>query len=98
MFQQKTNELQQPFWAAFADVDLNSRSFLMEKLDSAPKNVIVDISSDLGVMSKNQLKRYLVNLEKYQEINPLLKNNLKDFAESDSETYSYLAREFLEDR
>lgn len=93
-----SDALQKPFWDAFTDIDLNSRSFLMEHLDSANEDVISNISPHLGVMSKNQLKAYLVNLEKYQKINPNLKNNLQDFAKSDSETYSYLVHEFLEDR
>jgi len=94
----ETNELQKPFWDAFSGIDLNSRSFLLEHLDSAPDTIIAELSSNLGVMSKNQVKAYLANLEKFEKINPVLQHNLQNFAKSDNKAYSYLAHEFLEDR
>lgn len=87
-------ELQLPFWNAFSDIDLNSRSLLLKHLDSAPKQVFVMLSFKLDVMSKNQLKLFLNHLSN-QNLSPEIIKNLTIFASSNKYSYAYLVEQFL---
>ena len=90
-------DLQKPFWEAFDEIDLGSRSLLLKHLDKAPLFAFEILSTKLGTMSKNQLKAFLRNLTGKDIISSEVHDNLKKFANSENETYAYLAKSFLED-
>ena len=90
-------DLQLPFWEAFDVVDASSRSLMMKYVDEAPDFVPHVLSEKLGVMSKNQLKNYLIHLSHSEALPSKIRNNLFEFSNSESQTYAYLAKEFLED-
>ena len=87
-------ELQLPFWDAFSDIDINSKSLLLKHLDNAPKSVIKRLSLNLDVMSKNQLNLFLNHLSN-QYLSPVIIKNLTTFANSDKHSYAYLVEQFL---
>ncbi|TMU57341.1 hypothetical protein [Flagellimonas algicola] len=89
-------DLQKPFWDAFDTVDSGSRSLMINCLGDAPDYVPYILSKKLSAMSKNQLKRYLKHLNRKEEMNPKVKNNIAAFANLDYQTYAYLAKEFLD--
>ncbi|AYN66701.1 hypothetical protein D1013_04545 [Euzebyella marina] len=89
--------LQTPFWNCFSDLDINSRSLLLEKIAMAPLTIIYELSKNLGVMTKNQLKQYLNHLSNTKGIDKVLIESLKSFADDPNETYNYLVDNFLED-
>ncbi|MRI00141.1 hypothetical protein GH721_06280 [Kriegella sp. EG-1] len=93
----ETPDLQKPFWEAFDTVDSGSRSILMNYLHDAPSYVKVVLSSKLSVMSKNQLSVFLDFLTKEESVDAEIRNEISVFANSEDETYSYLAQEYLED-
>lgn len=93
-----SEKLQTPFWDSFAQVDINSRSLLLEHLDKAPEPVVEDLSTRLGAMTKNQLKAYLQYLAGAEAISPFIKENLIVFSNIDAEIYAYITASFLEDR
>lgn len=92
----KTPKLQNLFWNAFADVDINTRSLLLEHLNSASTETLEGISTQLGVMTKNQLKIYLEQIGKNGLVDPIRKN-LVVFANAEKQTYSYIVNQFLEE-
>lgn len=92
-----TPDLQKPFWEAFDSVDSGSRSLLINYLDEAPDYVSSILSSQLSSMSKNQLKTFLRHLAEKESISSKVQGNLKEFANSENETYGYLAKEFIDD-
>ncbi len=92
-----SEKLQTPFWNSFAQVDINSRSLLLEHLNKAPEPVVEDLSTHLDAMTKNQLKTYLQYLAGRKAISPSIKKNLIVFSNTDVERYAYLAASFLED-
>ena len=92
-----SERLQRPFWDSFSQVDINSRSLLLEHLDTAPESVVESLSTYLDSMTKNQLKRYLRYLEGLEGISAFIKKNLIVFSNTDSATYAYIAASFLED-
>ncbi len=91
-------DMQKPFWEAFEDIDLGSRSLLLKHLDTAPDFAFVTLSTKLGEMSKNQLKTFLNSLSLLENLSATVQNNLEKFANSEIETYGYLAKEFMEDQ
>ncbi len=92
-----TPTLQKPFWEAYDIIDSGSKSTLINFLDEAPSFVTMVLSSKLKSMSSNQLKKFLGHLKKNEKIGFEVKRNLEAFSSSDSETYAYIAREFLEE-
>jgi len=93
-----SQELQKPFWKSFSIVDINSRSLLLEHLNTASQRILEDISSQLGIMTKNQLKAYLDYLGGLEQLSSSIKKNLRSFAKSSTEKYDYLVEEFLSDK
>jgi len=71
--------------------------FLLDHLESANESIITYLSSNLNVMSKNQLKKFLNQLGERRSIDKITEKNLVEFAKSDTETYCYLVGQFLED-
>lgn len=93
-----TADLQKPFWEAFDDIDLGSRSLLLRYLDTAPAFAFEILSTKLGTMSKNQLKTYLSHLYEKEIISSKVQDNLEEFANSENDIYSYLAEDYLVDK
>lgn len=87
--------LQQPYWNKFSQIDINTRSFLLQKLKSSSQTVIQDLSSELEVMTRNQLKMYLSKLPMDVKGNSVLMGNLHIYAKNNS--YGYIVKEYLED-
>lgn len=92
-----SEKLQNPFWKNFSKVDINSRSLLLDHLATAPKSVIEELSLELKVMTKNQLKLFLNHLKESGKVNKTIHTNLISFSNSDTETNAYLVKTFLED-
>ncbi|WP_339705967.1 hypothetical protein [uncultured Kriegella sp.] len=92
-----TEKLQRPFWNNFAKVDINSRSLLLDHLQYASKDTLEDLSSELSVMTKNQLRAYLQHLEEHKMTSKSLRKNLEAFSKNDSEKYAYLVAQYLEE-
>lgn len=90
-------ELQSPFWKLFGNIDTNSRSLLLDRIDSASNTTLELISSQLGVMTKNQLKIYLAHLRDISDFSPKINNNFVAFVNSENEVYSYLVEDFLKE-
>jgi hypothetical protein len=93
----ETDSLQIPFWASFAEVDINNRSLLLNHIQKAPVEVLVSLAGNLELMTKNQLKLYLSAIENTVKTNPDINAQLLRFAESGNHTYAYIVTEFLED-
>lgn len=90
-------DLQRPFWEAFSDVDLGTRSLLIKQLDVAPEFSSENLSTELHVMSKNQLKAFLGHLSEKKSLDSKVHANLKEFANSDKDTFAYLVKSYLDD-
>ena len=90
-------DLQKPFWNAFDQLDTSSRSLMIKYLNEAPDYVSEVLSEKLGSMSKNQLKGFLSYLAENDALNTETRNNILEFSKSKSQTYAFLAEEFLED-
>ena len=93
----RSDSLQIPFWESFDAIDINNRSLLLNHLETAPKEVLLSLSVNMGLMTKNQLKTYLMGVEDLVQYNSLLAKELDSFAHSKSNTYGYIVEEFLED-
>lgn len=87
--------LQQPYWNKFSHIDINTRSFLLQKLKSSSQTIIQDLSKELEVMTRNQLIMYLSKLPKAFKNNAFLMSNLKAYASKN--TYGYIVSNFLEE-
>ena len=92
-----TPNLQLPFWQAFDKIDLGSRSLLLKNLGTAPPFAADILSGKLSAMSKNQLNGFFSHLSPKHELPREILNNIKKFANSDSETYAYLAKQYIEE-
>ncbi len=93
----ETDSLQRPFWESFAEVDINNRSLLLNHIQEAPVEVLVLLSGNLELMTKNQLKLYLSAIENIVTTNPDINTQLIRFTESGNHTYAYIVTEFLEE-
>jgi len=92
-----SERLQKPFWDQFPGIDINTRSLLLEHLTEAPASVVVELSNQLGQMTKNQLKAYLGHLSESPLLDSSILENLKSFSDDRDETNAYLVSYFLED-
>lgn len=93
----ETDSLQIPFWESFAKVDINNRSLLLNHIQQAPVEVLVLLSGNLELMTKNQLKLYLTASEKVVRKNAQIKDQLLQFSNSGKHIYAYIVSEFLEE-
>ncbi|MGS0527417.1 hypothetical protein ACU8V7_21795 [Zobellia nedashkovskayae] len=60
---EQTPATMQPFWDALTHIDINTRSLLLQHIDSASDATVTNISAQLGVLTKNQLLEFLSHLE-----------------------------------
>lgn len=90
-------EAMRPFWEALPEIDINSRSLLLQHLENIPENNLRELTSNLGVLTKNQLRQVLDYLEKKEPLPDDLKTNLSRFAASNKEKNAYLVSQYLED-
>jgi len=91
----ETESMQMPFWECFGIVDINNRSLLLNHIQQAPVEVLVLLSGNLELMTKNQLKLYLTDIEKVVRTNAQIKDQLLRFTNSGKHTYAYIVAEFL---
>lgn len=85
---------QQPYWDKFAQVDINTRSLLLQKLKPSSQEIIQGLSAKLNVMTRNQLKMYLSKLPKGVRNNSVLMDNLNAYIAENS--LGYIVKEYLE--
>lgn len=89
---------QRAFWEHFSNIDINTRSLLLEHLSKAPVTVVHGLSSQLGQMTKNQLKTYLEFLSESELLDASTRDNLRNFSNDQGEANAYLVSYFLEDQ
>ncbi|MET2985603.1 hypothetical protein [Aureibaculum conchae] len=83
-------------YSLFPDVDINSRTLLIEKIKIANPNVVYILSNYLDSMTKNQLNQYLKYLqEDSKKINKEVKSNLIKASKNKEYVYNYLIKQFL---
>jgi len=83
----------------FPGIDINSRTLLIRKMESANPNTVEILSKYLAYMTKNQLKLYLKYIEETpRSITREVKSNLIRASNYKQYIYSYLIKEFLENR
>ncbi|MBT2161396.1 hypothetical protein [Zobellia barbeyronii] len=87
----------QPFWDALPYIDINTRSLLLQHIDFASDATVTHISTQLSVLTKNQLLKYLEHLASKKVISTEVLKNLEHFSASNKEKNAYLVTEFLED-
>lgn len=92
----ENEELQEALWQEFTKIDLNSRTLLLSRLEYSSTNVLFQLSSNLEVMSKNQMKMFLGFLEE-EKLNKSVLKNLKKFSNLKHQTNSYLVSQFLDE-
>lgn len=90
-----SSNLQQPFWDKFKEVDINTRSLMLQKLKPSSLGIIEDLSAKLDVMSRNQLRTYLFKLPTTFKENTVIMDNLNAYIQENA--YGYIVQEFLED-
>ncbi|MGX1929334.1 hypothetical protein [Flagellimonas sp. 2504JD4-2] len=88
--------LQLQLWECFKSIDVNSKSLLLNHVDTASEKALEIVSENLKTMTKNQLKIYLENLNKKQYLGQNTLDNLQAFAASNHAIYGYLVKAFLE--
>jgi hypothetical protein len=81
----------------FEQVDLNTRTLLINGLEKAGEEVAARLLPDLNLMSKNQLKAYLAFWED-RELKPHIRNQLIDASQDEHYAYAYLIGRFLESK
>lgn len=91
-----SEELQMPFWLSFSEVDINSRSLLLDHLHEAPESIIEGLSMQLKNMTKNQIKLFLAHLEGFKSLNSSIQTNLEEFSNSDTEANAYLVKMYMD--
>ena len=89
------SEQQDPFWEAFSEIDVNSRSLMLEHIDKALDATLIMLSYDVALMTKNQLKKYLEKLKQI-DVAKEIKQNLEKVIVSASYNYDYLIEDFLD--
>ncbi|CAM3334273.1 hypothetical protein [Zobellia roscoffensis] len=95
-FSKEPNKMQ-PFWDALPYIDINTRSLLLQHIDTASEATVTSISGQLSVLTKNQIRDFLSHLENETKISSEILKNLRAFADSSKEKNSYLVVQFLED-
>ena len=93
----KSEELQKPYWNCFSTIDINSRSLMLDNLDTASASTIEMLSTDLEIMTKNQIKVYLQSLMDMRNLSAVTKSNLEKYTTSNNVVFGYLVKEFLQD-
>lgn len=79
------------------DLDFNARTLLINNLRHSNEAAAKALSTQLGVMSKNQIKSYLSQvreLPKFQSVSVL--NNLKTSSADQGFAYAFMVKEFLD--
>ena len=83
----------------FPEIDINSRTLLIQKMESANPNAVEILSKYLNYMTKNQLKLYLKFIEETPEsLTREVKSNLIKASNYKGYIYNHLIKEFLKNR
>lgn len=84
---------------AFAELDVNTQTLLLKKLEYADPVVLERLSAQGALMTKNQLKMYLAFLRlQPKPLLPAILANLKSLVASQQHPYGYLIAEFLNEQ
>ncbi|EAR02296.1 hypothetical protein [Maribacter sp. HTCC2170] len=87
-------KLSQVFWDALPKIDVGSRSLLLDHLEYATPKVIEQISGQLEILTKNQIKYFLKILSE-KETTQVILEKLTYFVNT-NEIYGYLVKEYLD--
>lgn len=84
------------FYRQFSNVDLNTRTQLIQKIKVAHVGSVQILLGQIPIMTKNQLTVYLETLGKDSNaMNSAIKKDLKKYAKSKDFQFNYLVKEFL---
>lgn len=84
---------------AFPEIDINSRTLLIQKMKLANPNSVEILSEYLDYMTKNQLKLYLKHIEEIPgSLSKEVKSSLIKTINYKEYTYNYLIKEFLKNK
>lgn len=83
----------------FPEIDINSRTLLIQKMESANPNAVEILSKNLNYMTKNQLKLYLKFIEETPgSLTREIKSNMIKASNYKGYIYNHLIKEFLKNR
>ncbi len=89
-------EVTKEVYKSFSAIDINSKTLLIQYLNFANPAAVQILSSQIGQMSRNQLRSYLKFLSGDKTVvSKMTKDNLGRVADSEEYNHSYLVREFL---
>ena len=95
----ETESLSLKFYEHFAEVDINTKTLLINHLPQAHPIALRLLSAQLEIMTKNQLKVYLDVLAANGSImDPEIEQHLKTSADSQEYAYAYLIAQWLSGR
>lgn len=87
------------FYKYFAEVDINTRTLLINHLPQSHPIALTLLSDHLEIMTKNQLKTYLEALTANgSALDPEIRKKLETTAESQEYAYGYLIAQWLSGR
>ena len=95
----KQEEIQSQICDLFGDMDVNSRTFLLEKLmdtEQIHSGSLASLSREITGMNKNQLIAYLEVLNKQKELGRQTIDNVEQAASDSRFQYAYLIEEHLD--
>lgn len=78
----------------FLDFDFNAKTLLVNNLQYTNSTAALILSKQLASLSKNQLKTFLLGVDKIQAL-AVVQDNLIAFSEHPSNPHNYLVKEFL---
>lgn len=91
--------IKEKLYPAFAELDVNTQTLLLKKLEYADPTVVEELSEQGAEMTKNQLKMYLAHLRlQPKPLQPTIKANLQSLVESQQHPYGYLVADFLNEK
>lgn len=86
------------FYEAFSEIDMNSKTLLLQKMLYSGSIAVDLLSTQTTAMSKNQLKFFLNYLSENEEYRTeSLFKTLENVSKSNEYSFAYLVKEFLED-
>lgn len=84
-------------YAHFSTLDFNSKTLLLKGLSYSNTSVAMELSKQVGSLSKNQLQTYLNQLKDHPALlSGSLVQQLRNLSQDSNFAYSYLLKDFLE--
>ncbi|PHN08178.1 hypothetical protein [Flavilitoribacter nigricans] len=94
----RPEDLSRQFYQHFAAVDINTKTLLINHLPQAHSSALTLLSTQLEIMTKNQLKTYLEVLAANGSMSAEIRKNLEASAGSQEYAYGYLIGQWLSGR